>query len=490
MDELRLVLRFRNAVPDADGKIVSGAHEHISILEARGYVCWGWWKRDNEPDRTAYLESLPTPFLALIISPSEDLQYEATVDAVGTAPTEDLDAVPTYYRHNIPSIKTWLRLRKLRRIDFDEALAALISRSLATFFSPDDLVGLAAAREATRVVELPSRVILQISDIHLGADHGFLKPNETPLLSADPAVGSKVMTLPDAVRADLDRLGIAEVGAVVVSGDIVTKAEWDLPAVVEFFELLMTRLKLTSDRLFIVPGNHDFYRQDGPVPQVAVNYKHEDAFNLLRAQLFGKKPLDPIEEVVHLGIPDSDYFLTLVLLNSARWAAFDGFYEYGFVGKDRYRPLLGQLAPNDNLRRVRAAVLHHHLVPIQPVEQPGVAPKRPTSVTLDSAELLRDLQAAGVSIVMHGHQHRPDAVKISRWRRDSTSRGFEGEDLYVFASGSSGSTELPRNIRNTYSIFSFEKREVKCTVREIDPEGTDSGTVIEISVPARVSVPT
>jgi 3',5'-cyclic AMP phosphodiesterase CpdA len=134
-------------------------------------------------------------------------------------------------------------------------------------------------------------------------------------------------------------------------------------------------------------------------------------------------------------------------------------------------------------------VLHHHLVPIQPVEQPGDKPKRPVSVTLDAAELLREMQAAGVSLVMHGHQHRPDAVKVARYRSESESKGFEGEDMYVFAAGSAGSRELPRHVRNTYSLFTFGQNDIKCDVRNLDPEGVYNGSALEAVVPIKTSKP-
>lgn len=136
---------------------------------------------------------------------------------------------------------------------------------------------------------------------------------------------------------------------------------------------------------------------------------------------------------------------------------------------------------------LRALVLHHHLVPIHPFVQPGFPHTRPVSITLDATEIIRDAQEAGVGLILHGHQHYPDIVKISRLRGGSNDdSSLLDEDIFICAAGSCGSSELPRHQWNTYTLLELAANRVCCRMRKLDPEDDDAGDVLNVNLPLRL----
>lgn len=486
----RILLRFRDEVADPSGRKVSGIAEHQAIIIQRGHVLWGWWKRYDEPDRAQWLMTLPPPFWVDLVSLSEKRQFKAYVTKVEVGHDIDPTLVPPYYRDQLSHIHVWFRLGVIESQVFDESLITRIGVANATLFDTEQTIANAGSQgvissSAVRwtTINASSTHILHISDLHLGEDHNFLGANEVPVTSVEAGQMSRRITLLQAIEADLQRLGIPSIAAVVVSGDIVTKCKWQLDVVAKFFESLLRTFSLRSEQVMVVPGNHDFYRQDAPPPQALLNYEHEKDFKLFRAQVFSTPPLDAIECGVDIICSSLPYRISFGLLNSARWTAFDGFSEYGFIGKERYKPVLTELSRRSDA--VRALVLHHHLVPIEPMVQPGMHPSRPASLTLDAAEILGDAQAAGVTLVLHGHQHRPDIAKISRLRHGIGAAEALDEEITIVAGGSAGSNQLAPHVRNTYTLLSFSATSVRCLIREIDPEDRADGTFAQVDRPIR-----
>jgi hypothetical protein len=60
--------------------------------------------------------------------------------------------------------------------------------------------------------------------------------------------------------------------------------------------------------------------------------------------------------------------------------------------------------------------------------------------------------------------------------------------MYVLAGGTSGSSDLPPFVRNSYSVLQFNNSAIACRVRELDPEGNHSGTFAEIKLPVRAVI--
>lgn len=487
MGSPQLILRFRNYVNG-----VLGTEEHQRLIDRFGSAWWGWWKRDDEGDRSALLRELPKPFAATLISLSEEVQFIAQVREVKIGALPDLRRVPRYYRQKASEIPAWLKVVDIEPVEFDRVLAGILSRSSHTLLTPDELREI-REHDPAAIWEIESdyNQILHLSDVHLGVDHNFALPGEPTSSTPDPRKSSKRISLVEAIERDLKRLKSPGIAAIIISGDLVSRCEWDHDLVLRFFSELADAMNVEKRSILFVPGNHDFYRQnERPEDLNAIKYQHEMSYRGFLAQFHGTAPLEEINRTVRIGLRRQKFDLVFGFLNSARWTSIPDFFEYGFVGKEKYRSVLDDMKRLGHRPCLRGLVLHHHLVPIQPFEQPGLPPSRPVSITLDATEIVRDAQEAGVALVLHGHQHFPDVVKISRLRRMSNGHhGLRDEDVFICSAGSCGSRELPRHEWNTYSLIEFAEDKIHCRMRMLDPEDNQAGDVINIDLPLRLINP-
>jgi predicted MPP superfamily phosphohydrolase len=469
---------------------VLGTDEHEKLIRQFGSAWWGWWKRGDEEAHDALLATIRRPFTATLISPVEEVQFAAQVQDVRLGSPPDLTLVPPYYRERAAQIPAWFELVSIEQVPFDRDLAQTLRRSPRTLLSADELREVKRRDPAaTWEIESDFRHVVHLSDIHIGKDHNFALPGTPGTSTPDAHHASKRVSLVEAIKADLSRLKTPGLAVVIVSGDLVSRCNWNYDLVLRFFSELSNVLQIEPRSILFVPGNHDFYRQDEqPEDLNAVNYQHEMPYRGFWAQFHGTKPLEEINRTARIALRREGFDLVFGLLNSARWTSIPKFFEYGFVGKEKYKSVLDDMKRLNDRPSVRGLVLHHHLVPIQPLEQPGLPPDRPVSITLDATEIMRDAQEADVSIVLHGHQHRPDIVKVSRLRPTSTGYcGLDGEDVYVCAAGSSGSSELPRHQWNTYTLFEFRKGSAACRIRILDPEDNQHGDFMHVGLPLRIA---
>ena len=113
----------------------------------------------------------------------------------------------------------------------------------------------------------------------------------------------------------------------------------------------------------------------------------------------------------------------------------------GQIGRERYPWIKEQFSQPADLK---VFVLHHHLIPV-----PGTGRER--STVMDAGDLLEELIAAGVNIVLSGHKHVPYV-----WRL---------ENLYIANAGTVASLRLRGYTKPCYNVLEFEGDEVKITRR-------------------------
>lgn len=481
MDGSSLVLRFRNSVTG-----VLGTEEHRKLIRQFGSTWWGWWKRRDEESHRELLSNLQVPSTVTLISPAEEIQFTAEVRSVRLGEPPDLNRVPAYYREKANEIPAWFELTEIVAVELDQELLGALSHSLLTLLTPEMIDQLRRGSDVAASSEIESdyNYLLHISDIHLGDDHNFVLPGGQGASTPDPRRANKRISLVEAIRSDLDQLEVRGLAAVVVSGDIVSRCKWNYDLVLGFFSELADAVRVPRSSILLVPGNHDFYRQDeDPSNLDPVNYQHEMAYRGFCSEFHGTRPLAEINRTARISFRKEGFALVLGLLNSARWASVPNFFDYGFVGKEKYQSVLKDMRHLSAEPSVRALVLHHHLVPIQPMEQPGLSPTRPVSLTLDATELMRDAQETGVSLVLHGHQHRADIVKVARLRAGGGSNGLNDEDVYICSGGSCGSSDLPRHQWNAYSLFKFGRTGASCHMRTLDPEDNHHQDIVVVDLP-------
>jgi hypothetical protein len=114
-----LVLRYRDLVTEPGGTI----REHRSIIEARGYVWWGWWMRQYEVPPTELFAEMyreiqdgVEPEGYLLDSGQAELR-SCCISDVRVAPAGDtigppeLEAAPGYYQRG--AYPAWFKLSRI-----------------------------------------------------------------------------------------------------------------------------------------------------------------------------------------------------------------------------------------------------------------------------------------------------------------------------------------------------------------------------------------
>lgn len=459
-----IALRFRDTTPGVDTII-----EHRAMLQKHGCVWWGWWKKDFEEDRAEIFSQLPeTPdFEVTIIDPSTDRMFLAKVDkwVVGSSAGVDASLVPEYYRSHIPHVYGWFRLTTLREIRFNAEVAQRFREN--TLISLRDTAPAPVTAEEHRA---PGRTcLLHLSDLHFGADYAFLLQGETPTL------GESRKTLTEALRLDLERLGVVnDVAAILVTGDFTTQGDWTDKtkgrALAEF-ESLRRLLSLERSQIVSVPGNHDIVRYpDGVEIDVATialdkqtTYQHEIGFRTFQDELNGRDWKLPLNYVQRFSLRDID--LLICGVNSCRIVATN-WTEYGYVGEKGVETIKSLGAEPIHRPTFKFLALHHHLLPVASVETPEATG---VSLSLDACAIMDAAQGAGVHVAVHGHQHLP---RLSRYQTVSAIGDAAAAPMYVLSNGSTGVIQRRRGEeRNTYALFKFEANTIRLWLRELRRDG-------------------
>jgi 3',5'-cyclic AMP phosphodiesterase CpdA len=323
--------------------------------------------------------------------------------------------------------------------------------------------------------------ILQLSDIHFGPEHAFRIPKGDP--------NHAEVSFVEAVTAGLELDKAPPVDVLVISGDIVTHGAWkELRGVArDALDQLCKKLNLPKERVFIIPGNHDYewYAPDaqrGMLRQILqtdeapkdIAFGHEVQFRYFMKEFYGAEW--DYQGTVHT-IDANGFRLKIGLLDSCKINPA-GFREYGCVTNAQIKLLKSNFDKDVQGEEVRLVVLHHHVSPIIPAD----APRDDTnvSVTLDAGRLIDMMLQANVGIVLHGHQHYPSVSRISKSR-------FAGRDLQplperninVVSGGSAGvnSNRRPAEVPNTYTLISLDRDKADVQIRAIFAQGDDASTL-------------
>jgi 3',5'-cyclic AMP phosphodiesterase CpdA len=327
----------------------------------------------------------------------------------------------------------------LRQLDWEEF--ALASGHGVVRFNPEDgplwprtiersaamVIEVGASTSATVVSALKTLSVLHLSDLHFSA-----KDHATAFYSQ--------------LHTDLrTELGVERLDALVISGDVVNRAEASEYDAARFFlEQVMKGFSLSPHQLTLTPGNHDVswtrskeaykllrkeqYRGSLASSKIfvqndAILEERDEELYRLRLQAFAELyrtmkgreyPLDYAEQAT-LDEP-SDGLLVLGL-NSV-WENDHNYPNRASIHAEALAKALlklGQPTPE----QLRIAVFHH---PIHSGEESRIK----------DAAFLQQLSSKGFRIVLHGHVHKADA-ELYRYDR---SEG--GRQLEIVAAGTFG----------------------------------------------------
>ena len=336
--------------------------------------------------------------------------------------------------------------------------------------------------------------ILHLSDLHFGTDHGFRMPDQAHV------PGEIEVDIADAIADDLELQEIGDFAAMIISGDLMTHARWVDYGIDAYKVLtkLCRRIRLERERVFIVPGNHDYEwyiakrkkmvrkaLRPQRADEAAVNFGHQVQFTNFLRQFHGENAYQiPSVRIVQL----PDYALKIGLLDSCKISATK-FHEYGYLSLGQIKVLMENFQGHLQRREVRAIVLHHHVTSIIPAEPPTDEPS--ISVTLDAARLLDHSLSTGISFFLHGHQHYPCVTRINKSHQvGGAITGLAEHDTYVLSAGSASvkRTRLMQHIPNTYSLITLLADIASVRIRQIYSNGTQGSTYLEKEFPLFVLI--
>ena len=168
----------------------------------------------------------------------------------------DPKEVPEYYRRHIGEIEGFFRLTSIEEIEYDEHLGHQLGER--TMMRVGEAGAGLDAHLASPVQVTDRSSILHLSDLHFGADYGFLVQGQRA------EIGDGRHTLTECIVADLERIGLRnDVAALIVTGDFITRGDWNdhaRSAALSEFVSLRHELGLTPQLVVAVPGNHDIVR--------------------------------------------------------------------------------------------------------------------------------------------------------------------------------------------------------------------------------------
>lgn len=483
--------------------------QHLDTIVHERSVWWGWWTKDGqEPVHVDFLEwarnKAERDGLKIGLVDRKRSRYAVAAcdrvmfDSGGLripAP-EDGRQTPEYYRSD--PCGAWFRLRsidELSLVDYERNFLE-VPVGDATLY----VVGI--DRDEHRQVlpkpnwdfslrETNGNAVLHISDLHFGVFHGY------PVDRSAPGTGVDGATLADRLIEVIEQSG-ESIGVVFVSGDLVSRGE-EVRSTLESFSALADRLRkrfgIEREQFVIVPGNHDFLTVTD-YKTMKMDYKHELEFKQFMRDFYSRSSITDVEQPFRF-LLQNGVEIAGIALNSARLRD-EGSRDYGFVARHRYERMLQllsraiQSSPESANPRASFALLHHHLVPISPLEPPIEG--RHISVTADAGEIVSDLTASGIQVAVHGHQHLPFAgsIRASRpkdaiWNLDSLTK-----ELFILGGGSAGvrRSSLPDEFPfNSAAMYTFSPDARRLSARlwrflpRIDPEVAATWE-LELSSPA------
>jgi 3',5'-cyclic AMP phosphodiesterase CpdA len=250
----------------------------------------------------------------------------------------------------------------------------------------------------------------------------------------------------------------------LVSGDITYTAQpEEFRLAQDFLTEVCEGLGISTNRVYIVPGNHDVDWQLGRVNlshrfdnyiQFLVEFYGEDLFRArhpkitwdLRINSKRPEPWDLLS-IQH----DPNASLMILGLNSCVYETHQD--HYGLIGGRQLR-VAEELLDGSSSAGIRVAMFHHHLHPfpefIQTDENSQIG--MDLSIIRDSGIVERQLERMKFDLILHGHKHKPQIREtVIRNVGNSTA---DNAKLIVCGAGSVGvnAVELEHNVSNQYQV--------------------------------------
>jgi 3',5'-cyclic AMP phosphodiesterase CpdA len=485
--------------------------EHQKVIEQSKACWWGWWKRPSEGTREEVWDPLASeaseskPVRVGLFDSGSELVYAAWVtrvikpvppkDTSPELPHGEAILVPEYYRRS-PFSRAWMRLKYIEQnpLGFfgNYSFAAVprlryysekvLSRMQdKVIISPDELRGMDTTiwkvrprrnedsdREiiltihslsepvSTESVDLHANTILHLTDPHYAI--GKSREQHVWRLEGETTAGQSKPTLAEAIKGAIDK---RPVGMVLVTGDLTItgdKQEFE-EARISLFRLLGL-LELDTDRLVVIPGNHDIrwtksetYSEDTPVSEAPAEAKAN--YEQFYLNLFRHKA-NPTLSMGRRFLTPSGIALEICAVNSSSLAQGKNFLAgMGRIEESAFghvANLLNWKLPGMSLKIL---ALHHHLMLTENLE-PAAEYSRGFGIAIDATRITRMAARNGVHLVIHGHKHRAFLWRSGVYELpEHAQQEYQLGDLSIIGGGSAGSksTEAENNYFNLVEVL-------------------------------------
>lgn len=297
---------------------------------------------------------------------------------------------------------------------------------------------------------LKSNSILLISDIHFSDNpHKFNFVDCQPI--NPPGSGVRLN------KAILDSIKTTNIGTVICAGDITqTSQESEFAKADVFFRELSDDYEIDKRDMIIVPGNHDIelcsHHSDTKSPITYITLEASKNYSVFYEKIYGKKGT-PFFAVGKKFLLRNHLPVEILGLNSnCLQQVKDSFMGMGFVGEKQLRDVAEAMGWENNQSdyAYRILVLHHHLFQVEYIEVPEDG--RQYSLCLDAGQIYQFIDHFHINLVIHGHKHKNNFVKIEKLNKNK-------HDVTIIGLGSASSSELGKSDQNTVGIIDFNDKD-------------------------------
>lgn len=298
--------------------------------------------------------------------------------------------------------------------------------------------------------------LLHLSDTQFGPNHRF---GGLGLPPPDNQFDTLLVRLKDDLQGLEKNYGLRP-ELVILSGDLAERGQGsEFMDFLKFIDKLVQFLKLSRDRVVMVPGNHDINRalceayfqqcagDEKPLkPPFWPKWKHYVSLFQRFYQDHPNIQFTEIEPWTLFIVPDLK--LVVVGLNSTMAESHQDSDHYGYVGEAQLRWFAERLEPYKQQGWLRIGVLHHN------VRRGPVVDDENLRDAWDLQRILGDY----VNMVLHGHTHdgRSDVLC---W------------DVPILSTGSAALTKeaLPEETPNQYQVVQIWRDKFKRWTRAYVP---------------------
>ena len=513
-----LVMRYRDL-----GGIEDALQEHKKIVDETGFVWAGWWATPAEmvpldAIKRLKVEANKHPISLFLLNSTKRAIYPTLVCDIAFAsnsydkiPTPDPTHTPEYYSGS--DLLLWFKIIRIEKPVFHDYFVKQyayqnyrdfrtlkdnlyqyydnivvdsiehLSLQPRTLMLLREKVGsdghISENDEIRRVkrgnfhdsyIKTESNSMLLLSDLHFSVNsRGF---------QFSDCENKRFTTKKSLSEALYDLTGREVFASIMCAGDFTYGAEpIEFKKAEEFLFTLANNYSVDKSNIVIVPGNHDMKFSNKSKSGIVYTLSEaKRGYERLYTQLYGTEP-NKFFAIGRKILLKNCLPVEIIGLNSnCLQQERDHFYGMGYVGNEQLALVANEMGWNDSNHAsyaYRILILHHHLYPVEPYEEPQR--DHYFSLCLDAGSLTSFILKHRINLVVHGHKHRRNFIQIGGVS-DSQPEHFN-----LLGLGSASSTDISHGDCNTIATLDFSKFGFT-KIRVFDINNPSSNCIFERSI--------